>query len=899
MVKVAQNFDLGWRRGARLLALVLSGFALIYGSYIQIASAAAVSDIRKTKHNLSKNAPSTNTVKADSEDQICVFCHTPHAATGNVSPLWNRSVSTSGYTRYTSASLDADSITSGYSSQPAGSSLLCLSCHDGQVALGNVNVLNGQANATISVSGSTTTKMPTGTDGYTRNLGTDLSNDHPISVTYNNALANKDGELQHMSTSAPVQRDTLTSGTLIGIRTSGYKPTLPLAGTGASGAGQVQCGTCHDPHLYDSADDNRKFLRLNRLQATNTTSDGAFDSSNDIICLACHTKNNNDGNDVIDTNVTDSNSWAYSVHAHPDVADETYTSTAVSTRQFPSGLPVYRAACLNCHDTHTVTGARRLLRGGVSGGNPALEETCYQCHITSASSVLNSSTNVPNIKSDFTGTNKRMPIDKATEVHTIGSTASETGGADCSGSTNKCGSDFVEERTKLGLSNLSNRHVECTDCHNPHRIIRAKIGLPGTLTSANTKDTVSGRNTGWATHQHTDDNNTSHTNIISGALRGAWGVEPVYNTSASFHLLPDSYTVKRGDPGNSSSTSVGSSYVTREYQICLKCHSDYGYSDNNKFDGTEDRPTVASCSTCTSSGTNGLTVYTNQAKEFQAPSAHADEGSTVDLGTEAGSSDTNFDGQNHRSWHPVMGATGRTTTKRGMGSANGWLEPWNNAVGTQTMYCTDCHGSDTGSTTVIPGVSAPWGPHGSANNFLLKGVWSSGMGATGRDSGRTANFLCFKCHDETTYTTRNDDGTTSGFYGGGKGNLHNYHVDKLNGLYCVWCHVAVPHGWKNKSLLVNLNDVGEEAGQGSGTSKEVSINGNEDYYSKAPYYLYAKLKVATFAVSGSWSAGACGSASKSGTGATTGRINSTNGETNNDTQTGKSWMISTCNPPSN
>ena len=51
-----------------------------------------------------------------------------------------------------------------------------------------------------------------------------------------------------------------------------------------------------------------------------------------------------------------------------------------------------------------------------------------------------------------------------------------------------------------------------------------------------------------------------------------------------------------------------------------------------------------------------------------------------------------------------------------------------------------------------------------------------------------------------------------GFFNGGQGNLHAFHVDKIERLRCTWCHVAVPHGWKNKALLVNLNDVGPEVG---------------------------------------------------------------------------------------
>jgi hypothetical protein len=106
--------------------------------------------------------------------------------------------------------------------------------------------------------------------------------------------------------------------------------------------------------------------------------------------------------------------------------------------------------------------------------------------------------------------------------------------------------------------------------------------------------------------------------------------------------------------------------------------------------------------------------------------------------------------------------------------------------------------------------------------------------------------------------------------------------------------VAVPHGWKNKALLVNLNDVGAEAGQGDNSSKEVSINVGADYYTQGPYYLEAKNKVISFSRSGEWAENSCGSAGKSGTGLATGRINSTNGQTNNRAGSGKNWMTNMC-----
>ena len=107
-----------------------------------------ISDIRNTKHNLSATGPGP--LKAVSETQVCVFCHTPHGAQNiPAAPLWNRNLSGATYTPYTSSSINATDI----AAEPGGSSKLCLSCHDGTLAIGAVNVANGQTDVSISMSG--------------------------------------------------------------------------------------------------------------------------------------------------------------------------------------------------------------------------------------------------------------------------------------------------------------------------------------------------------------------------------------------------------------------------------------------------------------------------------------------------------------------------------------------------------------------------------------------------------------------------------------------------------------------------------------------------------------------------------------------------------------------------
>jgi hypothetical protein len=96
---------------------------------------------------------------------------------------------------------------------------------------------------------------------------------------------------------------------------------------------------------------------------------------------------------------------------------------------------------------------------------------------------------------------------------------------------------------------------------------------------------------------------------------------------------------------------------------------------------------------------------------------------------------------------------------------------------------------------------------------------------------------------------------------GALNNLHTFHVAQVTNFRCNLCHVAVPHGWKNKNFLVNLNDVGPEAGFARGTERR---NNTTAGYLDGPYYNRAALKVVAFQRSGEWTAPNCGSANRGG-----------------------------------
>lgn len=865
-----------------------------------------IADISNTRHNFSATvAPAgiERRASAVSESQICAFCHTPHGATPeHNTPLWNRQLSQATYIPFNSTSIDATDL-----GQPTGRSKLCLSCHDGTIALGSVNVLNRQVGSTVPMTGTSQGgRIPEGQGrdtGFTRYLGIDLTNDHPISFTFDSTQAARDGELFD-----PAEVPWVSQRVRGGPIAMPHGDFLPLE-LDADGAGpKLECITCHDPHIRSEVPgENIKFLRANRFQVQPPVQ-GQFDAERDIICLACH----------------DKEGWVDSAHAHPGVASERYTEPAADIREFPRNIQVWQAACLNCHDPHTVQGARRLLREGTDGplltdpgtggqfrqgGRPAVEYVCYSCHGDPAvgpptaqtlqgqiSPHTNPAFEVPDIKTDFTTLARHMPISSddqlaGHEVHSIGT-------GDTASQGDQRGQDFIESRELLGLGGMLNRHAECTDCHNPHRVIRNR--------RFSDDPTVPGE---AGTHEHTP--GIAPSNIASGVLRGIWGVEPIY-ANGRFGENPIDFEVKRGDPGIGGSTDVNAPYLTREYQLCLKCHSNYAY---------DIPPPLGYTSGLTPPGTPStppdMLHYTNQAMEFQVPGSlsgndpgpHGGEGTAGPTGAyDEGApcnvqlTDSNgnplvingrldpqgncvdFVNENHRSWHPVMRPTGRTPPVRGA-SPDVWRQPFSSAVGVQTMFCSDCHGSRTMGNTVVPmggENGAPWGPHGSNENFLLKGSWSDQTGenttnfANESDPG---NHLCFRCHDPKNYArpslSPNPEVLASGFrraVGGGGClqflglNLHVGHAAVVNNFRCTFCHVSIPHGWKNKVFLANLNDIGLESEMAPGTQvryQGFSPSGTGRYY-KGPYYNGSVLKVRKFARSGEWLDANCGSAGPPG-----------------------------------
>ena len=220
-------------------AAVLAAVALSAGSAtVVFAAAAPGSGIYQTAHDINFKVAGVR----DVQDRLCAFCHTPHhaytatdpapvgpvLAASGYAPLWSHGVSTANYTPYASATFDVKGGVSMANDPLIGPSRLCMSCHDGTVAL---DTYYGQTGTHFISNGANTYF------GAQPKIELDGLKTHPIGFDATTLQA------------AGVTQDTHLWPNML---TSNYRGNnAPASLTVASRLFQGQyftCSTCHDVH---------------------------------------------------------------------------------------------------------------------------------------------------------------------------------------------------------------------------------------------------------------------------------------------------------------------------------------------------------------------------------------------------------------------------------------------------------------------------------------------------------------------------------------------------------------------------------------------------------------------------------------------------------------------------
>jgi predicted CXXCH cytochrome family protein len=269
---------------------------LVYGAtaWAYTGSYTPGTGINETPHDLPRgdNGMAYTPVPADSLQRVCIYCHAPHntyrlnSASGvgvgpvaldvyDYLPLWNHTLPTllPAYTMYDNGpgapqTGPRSSQARANGMEPGSVSLLCLSCHDGSIAV------NSYGNsAQLSTSQSNGTSYIVDAYGIGKN-GAYLGNHHPIGFDYPSVATADPGDG--------------FAGGLGGLRQGGirdmaltnfYGTTETIqshlfANSRIGSQNSVECATCHSVHNIGNGGETLLWIS----------------DRNSNLCLTCHDK---------------------------------------------------------------------------------------------------------------------------------------------------------------------------------------------------------------------------------------------------------------------------------------------------------------------------------------------------------------------------------------------------------------------------------------------------------------------------------------------------------------------------------------------------------------------------------------------------------------------------------
>ena len=566
--------------------------------------------ILNSKHDF--RAGSSAAIRSVSGQDVCVYCHTPHNANSGTY-LWNQKTSSTQFPVYSSTTLQANVTPI----QSRDVSKLCLSCHDGTIALGDT-VNDGLIQF---VQGSGYTLPSSSRSNVAANRG--FTDDHPfgfIPVLGSEITKPAVSNPVHLDSSGKVQcttchepheeyRDPTVGRFLVmsnqssticlachvktGWTNSSHRQpvnpandskyaTLQGAHTGYTSVSKNGCESCHRPHAPQTDQ------RLIKFQEENT-------------CYACH-----DGS-VTGFNIK--NEFSVKIYHHPvDVTPSTHDTSenpSSASHQLPetSSGAIRHAECMDCHNSHyannttaqppQVSGVLLGVRGQ-SVSNTFMPqstnefEICFKCHADSA--------------------NKPQYFDTGTVGIGYGRNP--------------------QRQFDVGRVNRFNTRIEFQFSSSYHPVTRPRnlsTGPGGDVPSLRpapitpSGSPLTGRTLTAASSVYCDDCHNNDTGRNLGTTAGPTGA----HGSNLPHLLERTNTLEP-PPAAPGGTSVGVAYSPANYRLCDKCHDvDGSVVQDRSFSrhATHISGQRTACSTCHDPHASQSPMLINFDRSILAPSS--------------------------------------------------------------------------------------------------------------------------------------------------------------------------------------------------------------------------------------------------------------------------------------
>jgi predicted CXXCH cytochrome family protein len=283
MKKTTSKETMGGKMKKTLAALlvVTAGLVLTSAAYGYSGTYTPGNGINLTPHDLAQSGNGMggyNASPVDTKARICIFCHAPHnayklsPANGGPAiglgggptapdaydyiPLWNHTLpAATVYTMYyggPGAPQTGPMAQQSLGAVAGSTSLLCLSCHDGSVA---VNAYGNGSQISTSISTGTATIGA----GYVIGKDGILQNHHPIGFSYS-AVYPTDTGIRNPATAA--------------LGTAGFVTSHLYASQALGATDTMECGTCHSVHNTGNTGETL-------LWRSDTSS---------RLCLTCHAK---------------------------------------------------------------------------------------------------------------------------------------------------------------------------------------------------------------------------------------------------------------------------------------------------------------------------------------------------------------------------------------------------------------------------------------------------------------------------------------------------------------------------------------------------------------------------------------------------------------------------------